>query len=162
MKLKLSSFNKEKQILKADLTCEEIGLNLEGLIDPVKVEAKAVKNSSCLTVECNIEVITNFACDRCLENYKSKLEVNIEFIIASDKKIQSDSEEMIFITRGEDEVDISKNIRDAILLAYPVKRICSQECKGLCSLCGKNLNKGDCECVNINVDPRWEKLKEIK
>ena len=162
MKLKLSSFSEKKQIVKADLTCEEIGLNEEGLIDPVKVEVKTGKNSGCLTVECNVEVETNFICDRCLENYKSKLEATTGFIITSDQRMNTDSDEVIYISTVEDEVDISKNIRDAILLVYPVKRICSQQCKGLCASCGKNLNKELCECKNDTIDPRWEKLKEIK
>lgn len=162
MKLKLSSFREEKQILKADLTCEEIQLNEESLIDPVKVAVKTGKNSSCLTVECDIDVETNFICDRCVENYKSNISTKVEFIITDDARMKSDSEDIIFLSSGEDEIDISKNIRDAILLVYPLKTVCSQECKGLCAECGKNLNQGDCDCKDINIDPRWEKLKELK
>ena len=162
MKLKLSSFREEKQILKADLTCEEIELNDESLIDPVKVEVKTGRNSSCLTVECKIRVKTKFTCDRCLEDYQSEINTDTSFAITDDPKMRSDAEDMVFLSSTEDFIDISMNIRDAILLVYPYKKICSPDCKGLCASCGKNLNIESCECTDVIVDPRWEKLKELK
>lgn len=162
MKLKLSSFSEEKQIVKADLTCKQIGLKEVGLIDPVKVEVKLAKNRSCLTVECDIAVATVFNCDRCLNDYKSIMETQTAFAIASDYRMKSDSDDMIFVSKVEDQVDISKNIRDAILLDYPMKKLCSQTCKGLCPGCGSNLNIDKCNCENEMIDPRWEKLKQIK
>lgn len=162
MKLKLSSFREEKQIVKADLTCAELELNDEGLIDPVKVEVKTGKNDSCLTVECKISVNANFICDRCLEEFKSELTAEAKFAISDNPKMKSDSDDLIFISSGEDIVDISKNIKDAILLVYPFKRICSQDCKGLCAGCGKNLNTEKCECTETIIDPRWETLRKLK
>jgi uncharacterized protein len=162
MKLKLSSFREEKQILRAELTCDEIGLREEGLTDPVKVEVITAKNNSCLTVECNINIETNFVCDRCLKNYKSRLEAHTEFIITDDPRMKSDSDDILFVSLGEDIVDISKNLRDAVLLAYPLKKLCSQNCKGLCPHCGINLNFEVCQCHTEEIDPRWEKLKELK
>mgnify|MGYP006295422579 CR=1 FL=1 len=162
MKLKISSFSEEKQIVRSNLTCQQIGLNEEGLTDPVKVEVKVAKSSSCLTVECNIEVKTNFHCDRCLDEYDGLLNTKAEFIVTSDTRIKADSDEIIFISSAVDEVDISKNIRDAILLAIPYKRICSPQCRGLCPSCGKNLNDGPCDCHDETIDPRWEKLKNLK
>eukprot|EP01156_Anaeramoeba_ignava_P001537 Anaeramoba_ignava/a1540_25.p1 GENE.a1540_25~~a1540_25.p1 ORF type:complete len:164 (-),score=17.32 a1540_25:153-644(-) len=162
MKLKLSSFREEKQILKADLTCKELELNDECLVDPVKVEVKTGRNSSCLTVECKIRVEAKFNCDRCLEEFNSEINAETSFALTDNPKMNSDSEDMIYLSSGEDIIDISKNIRDAILLVYPYKRVCSQDCRGLCPGCGKNLNTETCECTKVKIDPRWEKLRELK
>ena len=55
-------------------------------------------------------------------------------------------------------------LRDTILLSIPLKPLCREECKGLCPVCGKNLNEGECEHVKKKeeeIDPRWEKLKAL-
>ena len=55
-----------------------------------------------------------------------------------------------------DEVVISD-----IILHYPQKFLCSEDCKGLCPVCGKNRNEGDCGCEKQTVDPRLEILKQL-
>ena len=162
MKLKLSSFTEEKQIVRSDLTCKSLELNEEGLQDPIKVEAKIAKNSSCLTVDCSIKLKTHFSCDRCLDEYDSEISTKAEFVIISDPRMKADSEDIMFVSLSDDEVDITPNIREAVMLAIPYKRLCNKDCKGLCASCGKNLNEGSCSCNDEIVDPRWEKLKEIK
>ena len=49
-----------------------------------------------------------------------------------------------------------------ILLALPVKQVCSAGCKGLCPHCGRNLNVESCDCVNTISDPRWAALEDIR
>ena len=56
----------------------------------------------------------------------------------------------------KDEVVISD-----IILNYPQKYLCKDDCKGLCPECGKNLNEGDCGCNKTQVDSRLEILKQL-
>jgi uncharacterized protein len=60
------------------------------------------------------------------------------------------------VTIGES-VDLTEDIREAILLAFPSHPVCSEGCLGLCYLCGKNLNRGTCAC-KPPVDDRWAAL----
>ena len=53
-------------------------------------------------------------------------------------------------------------LKEQILLALPVKQVCSAECKGLCPQCGVNLNLESCDCVSTMRDPRWSALEEIR
>ena len=53
-------------------------------------------------------------------------------------------------------------LREQVLLALPIRTICSEECKGLCPKCGGNLNTGSCDCADSVEDPRWESLKQWK
>ena len=48
------------------------------------------------------------------------------------------------------------------VLAVPMKNLCSEDCKGLCPKCGKNLNEGLCNCNEENIDPRWETIQKLK
>ncbi|WDU84060.1 YceD family protein [Caloramator sp. Dgby_cultured_2] len=61
----------------------------------------------------------------------------------------------------EDRINLEDMIIDNIILSYPAKILCSDDCKGLCPVCGKNLNEGQCECLKDVIDPRLEALKQF-
>ena len=58
------------------------------------------------------------------------------------------------------EIDLSEEIREVLLLNVPLKPLCNPDCKGLCQHCGRNLNLEKCACAPDNQDPRWEKLRK--
>ncbi|HEY0841096.1 MAG TPA: DUF177 domain-containing protein, partial [Vulgatibacter sp.] len=60
------------------------------------------------------------------------------------------------------ELNLGPVVREQILLALPMAAVCSETCKGLCQVCGKNLNEGECGCDRHVPDPRWAGLKNIK
>lgn len=61
------------------------------------------------------------------------------------------------------EIDLAPIVREQLLLALPPMGVlCERECKGLCQVCGHDLNRGDCGCDRHVVDPRWAGLKDIK
>jgi uncharacterized protein len=53
-------------------------------------------------------------------------------------------------------------LKEQILLALPVKQVCSSTCKGLCPHCGRNLNVESCDCATTVADPRWGPLEDIR
>lgn len=58
-------------------------------------------------------------------------------------------------------LDLAEHLREDILLTFPTFPQCSADCKGLCALCGNNLNKQSCDCRREIVDPRWEGLDQL-
>lgn len=61
-----------------------------------------------------------------------------------------------------DEVDLAPLLREQIILAVPFAPLCSEDCKGLCPVCGIDLNTGSCTCDRTPIDPRWAALKNLK
>lgn len=59
-------------------------------------------------------------------------------------------------------IDLTSPVRDAVVLALPEFPVCREDCKGLCSNCGADLNKGDCDCPKSQPDPRWAVLENLK
>jgi uncharacterized protein len=59
-------------------------------------------------------------------------------------------------------VDVDGLSREALVLALPPQVVCSGDCKGLCGVCGKDLNKGPCGCGPEQVDARWNRLKDLE
>jgi uncharacterized protein len=61
-----------------------------------------------------------------------------------------------------DEIDLQQLIQERIYLALSMKPLCSEDCKGLCPVCGTNLNRGTCACDTHWEDPRLTALKALK
>ncbi len=59
-------------------------------------------------------------------------------------------------------IDLDPILREQLLLALPMNVVCSEDCQGLCPMCGQNLNEKKCGCVRTVVDPRLAALKDIK
>lgn len=64
--------------------------------------------------------------------------------------------------RGTEEVDITEDIREAVLLNLPHFPLCGEGCKGLCPRCGNDLNRGACVCSDRPVGGAWDALSELK
>ena len=63
--------------------------------------------------------------------------------------------------QGEDFVDLTANMREDIILELPQRALCTEDCKGLCPHCGKDLNKGPCRCQHSEGDLRWHALDNL-
>ena len=59
------------------------------------------------------------------------------------------------------EIDLTSVVRDEVFLELPMRALCTPDCRGLCTTCGKNLNEGDCGC-EPQMDERWGALQRIK
>ena len=62
----------------------------------------------------------------------------------------------------DDLIDVTELLRDELLAGQPMKNLCKADCKGLCPVCGANLNDGECDCDKVIVDPRLAALKNFK
>ncbi|GFR36523.1 YceD family protein [Thermobrachium celere] len=100
----------------------------------------------------NAQVIT--VCSRCLEEVKQNMTISFEEEFTK-------SHEDLGYQIMETSIDITKLIEDNLLLNLPLKTLCSESCKGLCPVCGTNLNKSTCNCETQTIDPRLEKLKNF-
>jgi len=64
-----------------------------------------------------------------------------------------------FIIDEHHVLDLTEAIRQYAVLALPMKPLCRKDCAGLCPNCGHNLNRGSCDCLAHEIDPRWSKLE---
>lgn len=73
-----------------------------------------------------------------------------------------DEDDMDVYSYVGEEVDLEPLLREQIILAVPFAPLCSEDCKGLCPVCGIDLNTGNCTCDRTPIDPRWAALKNLK
>ncbi|MDP2364975.1 MAG: DUF177 domain-containing protein [Ignavibacteria bacterium] len=114
-----------------------------------------------LTVVSEFKV--KFECDRCGTNYNSRLKSDYRMVyLMNEQPAETESINVYYISRDEDNIDISNDVREFALLSVPMKRLCSEDCKGLCYKCGKDLNTENCICKEEEIDPRWKPLMNLK
>ncbi len=101
-----------------------------------------------LLVRGNVRCEVVFRCSRCAAEFARE--------VAEDPYVRS------YELHDETEsVDLTPDMREATLLAFPAYPVCDSDCLGLCSKCGKDLNEGPCECVP-EPDARWDQLRGLE
>ena len=60
-----------------------------------------------------------------------------------------------------DGLELNDVLREFVLLALPMQRLCKEDCVGICPVCGQNRNKQACQCQTAATDDRWSALKEV-
>lgn len=118
--------------------------------DPIKIDLDVLKTDDSFVLTGELEVSLILECSRCLKEFVHPIEVEV-----SDELLIEDIEDL-------KNVDIFPILVSDIILEIPIKPLHDEDCKGLCSFCGQDLNEGECDCEEEIVDPRLAKLKEFK
>jgi DUF177 domain-containing protein len=99
-------------------------------------------------------------CRRCLTPVSTPLSLEIGALFTQDAE-SADDPDSYAVAPDETEVDVTRAVREELLLAAPRYMECREDCKGLCPQCGKDLNAGPCGCAPV-TEARWQPLKALK
>lgn len=119
------------------------------------------KQRDTLYIKERVTAMGDFVCDRCAESFQRQVVTREQVVYTSDRELVRFDEELRYLAPDQQEIDITDDIRDALLLAIPIKVLCSEACKGICPRCGRNLNVETCHCRQERIDPRWEALRRL-
>ncbi|MFQ6677224.1 MAG: DUF177 domain-containing protein [Fidelibacterota bacterium] len=101
-------------------------------------------------------------CDRCLTDCRTYQVIHFTILLTDKSELATENEiNVVYFTSQQDSLDIRPILMEYMILDRPVKNLCSEDCKGLCTSCGCCLNEEDCNCSNNANDPRWDKLKKL-
>lgn len=140
------------------------------------------KVSGGVLVEAGLSAQVTGPCKRCLADVQVEVPVSFTLNMVPSAKVRGshgeDEEEggdghgpsagSFDLTDADEEpfdgktIDLDPIVREQVLLALPLYVVCKDDCKGLCSVCGQNLNERECGCERKMVDPRLAALKDIK
>jgi len=115
---------------------------------PVTAIIKFTNLGETLLLKGNYTAEVELLCSRCIESFILQEKDNL-------------LEEIKFKDIPNDILDIGEILRENILLALPLKPLCHPECKGLCEVCGENLNITQCNCALSTSKPGWEMIKDL-
>lgn len=127
------------------LELDEPGVHFRGDV-AYKVHAQIQGNA--LLVTGILDTPATLQCSRCLREFDQPLHIG-QFVVHHE-------------LHGEDFVDLTANMREDIILELPQRALCVEDCKGLCPVCGNDLNRGSCRCKPASGDLHWHALDQLK
>jgi len=166
MKIDLSSL-REKDVMSISVEGEikkdmlDLGGREIHFTKPIRYEGDIYKTNSGFFVHVNIAYEYSEICGRCLESFTKNGTAVLTGQMTKKENSQLDDEIEDAIYYEGDEVNLTDDIINAIVLSLPMKPLCSENCKGICPHCGVNLNVEKCNCKEENIDPRLAILKDV-
>lgn len=137
-----------------------------GLKSDIKLSAAINKANNYYIMDFSFNCLAGTECARCLKPIDLNIEKK-EKVFLFDKSFEKISSEIIDLE--EDEFDhyyirdlvfnLTDFINEQLIISLPAKAVCSDDCRGLCPVCGEDLNRAECGCIRESTDPRWDRLK---
>jgi len=137
-------------------------------VTPMEVAGAAELLGDEIHVTGALKTTVESMCDRCLDLSKRPVDLDFDLFYRPMKTIAH--EEEIEIKPSELEIgfyegsglELDEVLKEQVLLSLPMKKVCREECKGLCPQCGQNLNQAGCTCKIEKSDARWSGLEQFK
>lgn len=124
---------------------------------PVEVDGTLTNNDGILRLRGKLEAVYQALCARCTAPTEGRLSIAIDEEIFDERE---DYEEEAYTHNGK-YLDIDKIIKDNIILKLPMVQLCSVTCRGLCPVCGCDLNTEQCGCRQDEINPQFEVLGNL-
>lgn len=127
--------------------------------DPVHLKGEIVGMSGYMLLRVRAELNYKTQCARCLKELERSITVEFEKNVAASKDMSEENDDYIIVESAE--LDLVEPLVEQLFLELPYKHLCSEDCRGLCSRCGADLNLGKCSCPEKEIDPRLAVLKQL-
>ncbi len=108
-----------------------------------------------------LAALTQLSCSRCLKSYWQPLEINFTEMFSAHPAGDSGNDLGEQPLPADGAIDLTPIIRDYAVLDIPIRQLCSEDCKGLCPVCGENRNQEDCGHRQESFDPRMAELQKL-
>ncbi len=142
---------------KLDLSDTEIS-GYFPLTDPVSFDGGVFNRAGAVTLEGSAQFSYHAPCDRCGDDCTECGRVEIYYTLVT--ALEGDDEDD-YLVIPDFVLEIDSVVRSDVLLSLPTKHLCTPECKGLCSSCGMNLNRGSCSCDTGGYNPFADALSKF-
>lgn len=125
----------------------------------VKINGSAYQKVGVVYLDLDISFGFNGVCDRCADDIERAYSFSLHKILVQKMENEDDDYDDYIVVENQ-VLDLDELVWEEISLFLPAKILCSEECKGLCQNCGKNLNHEECKCPKA-VDPRLAALSDL-
>lgn len=125
---------------------------------PVHVSGRVYHKTGVVRLDAAADYTLRTECARCGRPIERTVRVPVTHILLT--HLENEDDDDLYIVCDRMHLDLDALVREDIVLAMPQRWLCRPDCRGLCGLCGADLNLGDCGCKPAS-DPRWDALKDI-
>ena len=135
---------------------------------PVSLALDIRKDKQTFHLTGRVQTTLELPCSRCLEPFTRPVDAAFDLRYqpqtantgADEREIAEDDLSTAFYEN--EEIDLGQMMREQFLLSLPMKPLCSEECRGLCPVCGTNLNRSACDCKRSWDDRRFDAHRELR
>ena len=120
--------------------------------------ARVTRTSQGLLLQIRMRAFTTAECGRCLNQFSQALDIDFTDLYAFSPNSVTDSG-LLLPDTGK--IDLEPVLREEMSLALPINPVCNPDCKGLCPICGNDLNKTTCNHEDAPTDPRLDGLRSL-
>ena len=156
-----SVFQNEGEEKQVNYKLDIADIDIDGVFTfrtPIDVTATAKNRASLVSLSIRACFSYSRSCDRCSTDFTREMDMLFEHKLAQTLVDDGNDD---YIETPDFKLELDDIVISDILLSLPQKNLCKDDCKGLCQICGKNLNEGDCSCDKREIDPRLEMLKQF-
>ena len=159
----VSSENREETVqITVELTSFSSRLGDFPITRCAPIELQIVnRENKRLLIRGEVDLTALIPCSRCLEEVPTDIHFSVDKELKLENSAVSDEEAEHTDYLIGFNLDIDRLIYGEILVNWPMKVLCREDCRGICSVCGKNLNHGDCDCQKTEPDPRMAAIQDI-
>jgi uncharacterized protein len=139
------------------------------VVAPVDLAFDIFKDKQQFRLAGSVKTTLQLPCSRCLEPFTLPVDSTFDLRYqphseqaGDEAEVEIEEDDLSTAFYENDEIDLGQLMREQFLLSLPMKPLCSDDCKGLCPVCGTNLNRGACTCKREWDDPRLDVLRELR
>lgn len=149
-----------REEIPLEMTCHENGKESFAIVSKSPVRL-TVANEGTDRARLRAEAHLTFqaSCDRCLADVPVTMDLDFERLIVSPGTEDEEADDLSFMDGFH--LDVETLVHNEILMNWPTKILCREDCQGICPVCGRNRNLGDCGCDTFVPDPRMAVIQDI-
>ncbi len=130
---------------------------------PTHAEAVVRRVGEEIWVKGRLTARLSFICSRCLTPFEFPVDVTFDLVYLPEEldlmKEELEDEDMGRLFYHNNQIDLREVMLEQLNLSFPLKPLCSENCEGICPVCGQVRRDGNCACQVKEKDSRWKKLK---
>ena len=138
------------------------------VVEPVHLHLVIAKTGERFRLTGRVRSVLELPCIRCLDPFLWPVDGSFDLVYhpqsanVGEGEQEVGEEDMSTAFYENQRIDLAQLLREQFYLALPMKPLCGDQCRGLCAVCGTNLNRETCECNREWEDPRMAALKNVK
>jgi len=135
--------------------------NLHDYDTQAEINGTLSKNGKIYVCEAEVVLEVIFNCDKCLKPTTKTLNFTLNEKFSNAEFITNNEDEEEINLFHDSQIDLTDYIKAGIFANMPMQVFCSESCKGLCPICGTDLNVDSCKCDNVVLNPKFEVLRSL-
>lgn len=137
------------------------------VVAPVALALDIFKDKDQFRLVGTVKTTLELACGRCLEPFTQPVDEAFDLryhphAVSAEGEKAIEEDDLTTAFYENDTIDLGHLMHEQFVLSMPMKPLCSDACRGLCPMCGTNLNRGTCDCAPAWEDPRLAALRNVK